>query len=164
MAATFNYTLNGAEGSMNLSRFNIATIHPDGNYGGAFILNASGCSNSNDNGTVSDFSLINVVTSGSQIALAQTYSSGLICNYTGTYSQLGTKYLASGSFTCPTNGYGGSWATNDLSIHDVFLSGQMGLTYTSGESCNVVVDIAMFNATQTPAASKFAKRRSNLVQ
>jgi hypothetical protein len=162
IAASFSYSLNGAAGSMNLSRFNFATVPPDGSYNGGHLLTATACSNSGDNGTASDFVNFNVATSGASIAIAETYSSGLVCNYSGSYAQLGTKYFASGSFTC-TNGLGGSWATNDLSLHDVYLTGQIGLSYTSGETCSVVVEVGLVNSTAQPAA-KSVKRRSSLIQ
>jgi hypothetical protein len=163
IAAGFSYSLNGVQGSMNLSRFNFATVPPDGSYGGGLTLNASGCSNSNDNGLVSDFVTWDISTNGSSISIAETYSSGLTCNYSGTYAQVGTKYYGSGSFNC-SNSYSGSWATNDLSIHDIFMTGQFGMSYTSGETCSVVGELGMYNSTGNPAAAKSAQRKSALVR
>jgi len=133
--ATFAYTVLGVSGTLSLIRFTIGPIPLNGGYLGGAVELYSGCLNPANNGTYAFSAGLVVSTIGTTIVIQEILSGGS-CTVSGQYAQNGSKVSAQGTFTC-TNGTGGTWSSNDVTVTEDAFVAKVTLQYTVGETCHV---------------------------
>lgn len=132
--AVLSYTVNGVPGTLNLTRFTFAPIPIDGEYFGGAMASASGCLYPSNNGSFAYGATYIVATSGTTITIQEVYDSGGSCTLVGQHTQNGSKFSAQGSISC-TNGAGGTWFSNDITVTEDAFVARGTVQYTIGETC-----------------------------
>lgn len=140
--ASFNYTLNGISGSIPLQRFSFAPLPIEGAYLGGIVINRSGCSFTPNelyaytaNYSISTNGLdITIIEDTDSEVIAGDSDSGIRCTYSGEYQQQGSRLVGSGTFAC-SDGLGGAWFADDLTVRNNWFTGKMRTRNTSGETC-----------------------------
>jgi hypothetical protein len=108
---TLSYTVNGVTVTKSIQRQTWSGDVLTGNYLGGLVANATGCSNSSNNGGILIFGNSLVVTHNSTtqdlIMRVNFFSSGGVsstCNFNGTYGQNGKQGSFTGSWGCTIGG------------------------------------------------------------
>jgi hypothetical protein len=135
------YTINNQTVTKNITRQNIVSINLSGNYYGGFQREASGCANNQNNGSQLQQAVYIINTPSQSNTFSMTEVGGDSCRFTGTYTQYGSMYEASGSYTCA--GYTGNWTATEGTVGDNTFSMKLNLTRT-GESCMITGAIGGF--------------------
>jgi len=132
--ATLLYTVDGVSGAVDLIRFTTAPLSIDGTFYGVETYNASGCLNGAKNGSAVSRITLLVSTSGSTITIQELLNNS-VCTLSGQYAQQGSKISAQGTFAC-SNGTGGIWSSNDISVLGNAFIAKTTIQYTTGETCH----------------------------
>ncbi|MGO8756161.1 MAG: hypothetical protein ACLQHK_13135 [Gallionellaceae bacterium] len=99
--ATLSYTINGVLVSKSVMRQTWRINDASGQYLGAIVGTASGCSSPVNNGNYSAPG--NLAVSGTSTSLSMTFTNtdnGTSCVYTGDYAQFGRMGQSTGTFSC----------------------------------------------------------------
>jgi hypothetical protein len=122
-AAKLSYTVNGVVVVKTVSRQPIVPVDVTGNYFGAFIFKASGCTPAGLNGTINQSANLLIGKVGDTVTTFEGNISGGSCNYNGTLTQDGHLDTITGNFSC-TNGDNGTFIASEIEVSRSGISGQ----------------------------------------
>ena len=121
--AKLTYSVNGVVVVKAVTRQFLKTQDVTGNYFGGFIFDASGCTPSSLNGTVTQSANLLIGKVGSTVTIFEGNISGGSCNYSGSYTQDGHLGTISGNFSC-TNGDNGTFTASEIEVSRSGIAGQ----------------------------------------
>ncbi len=124
-SATFEYTINGVAGSMNLTRFSMGDLAPEGTYKFFGETFRSNCAVASNNSTTPGTSMGGgkVVNNGGGNYLVSIAG----CDYTLHLTQAGSVLSGSGTFECSAWGKKGTAKFDRMRVQE----GQMNIQYTA---------------------------------
>ena len=107
-----SYTVNGASITKNITRNTYRNIPINGIYSGSAVTNFMGCNI--PNGKYSLNETITVSGNGNNISIKEQTATAS-CDSVGTYTQYGSMFQASGTYTC-SDGTSGTWVSPDMRV------------------------------------------------
>lgn len=142
--AALTYSVDGTTVTKSITRQNLADINIGGVYQGGIYRSASGCSNTNNNGSrLGDPVVLSIThaTSGGSVTINE--AGGTLCRFTGTLTQFGSSFEGSGSYTC--QGETGTWTGREGSSSETTFGFKMALR-PAGDVCTVTAVIGGFKS------------------
>ena len=140
-SGTLTYTINNQTVIKQIERQFIAKLSPSGTFYGGFYKSATGCTNDTLNGSRQSNSIY-VLSSGANSSLTINEIGGDNCRFTGSFTQYGSLFEGTGTYTCL--GATGSWTGSEGRLMDANFSMKLSLTQ-SGETCTIAGSIGGFN-------------------
>lgn len=125
-----------------------------GTWNGAILEARSNCLSAVNNGNFGTYAQVDIGVGPGTITITQTGITGLVCTYSGPYSDNGGARQASGNFLC-TDGRRGTWLVTDFLVTENALSLKIAEQLTTNETCtiNAVMGGSRLIGTQPPQAS-----------
>jgi hypothetical protein len=141
-SGTLTYTYDNTTVNKPITRQNLVPINISGTYQGGIFRSGTGCSNTNNNGTrLGDPTTFSVVHTAGTDALTINELGGTLCRFSGTLTQFGSSYEASGSYTC--QGETGTWTGREGTQTETTFGLKMALRPV-GDVCTVNATIGGF--------------------
>lgn len=110
---TLTYTVDGATVVKQITRQTIGVFNLSGSYFGALKREGNGCVNAALNGSATNpaiYSVMHTVATGS-LTIAEV--GGTQCNFSGNVQVFASIMEGSGTFSCATEGFTGSWTMRE---------------------------------------------------
>jgi hypothetical protein len=132
--ATFTYDYDGSSDTITLERLSYDFEDFSGEY--TFLQSGitSECTSQSENGPFTETGSLVIDQNGNSGSGTQTFDSGGACTYNMTFSQQGSYYDGTGTFSC-NFGFSGTADFSDLRKIDNFLIFEIETRTTSGETC-----------------------------
>jgi hypothetical protein len=129
--ATLTYTIDGVTVVKAMQRLTFANENYSGTYAGGYSVRSTGCVPSNLNGLEEVSGYLTVTHTGTAFHIA-TSTTGLTCNFNGTYVQYGKLGQVEGAYTC-SDGTAGSFSLFEMTPT---MSGFVGQAVGQNQYCH----------------------------
>ena len=139
--AQLTYVINGQSVTKAITRQNIVPLDLSGTYYGGFRRDATGCNNNLNNGSRLDQAIYIVTTPSQSNSITIAEVGGDTCRFTGTFTQFGSTYEATGTYTCVSAT--GNWSAREGMQTGSAFAMKLSLT-RNGESCVITGSIGGF--------------------
>lgn len=141
-SGTISYVIDGTTVTKSITRQTLVPINIAGTYQGGIFRSGTGCSNTNNNGTrLGDPTTFSVAHTVGTDALVINELGGTLCRFSGTLTQFGSSYEATGSYTC--QGETGTWTGREGTQSETTFGLKMALR-PAGDVCTVNATIGGF--------------------
>jgi hypothetical protein len=138
---TLTYTINGQTVNKNITRQNIVPIDLSGTYYGGFRRDSTGCTNNQNNGSRLEQAVYLVTTPPQSTVINIAEVGGENCRFSGTFTQHGSTFEASGTYTC--TGITGTWTAREGTLTATTFSMRLQLGQ-NGETCQTIGTLGGF--------------------
>lgn len=132
--ATFTYDYDGLAGTIALERFSYDFEDFSGEWAYAATGDISDCSDPSNNEAYTNGGRLSISQNGNAVSVTNTDNAGGTCTYNLTFSQNGSYYDGSGTFSC-NYGVSGTASISDARKVDDFFTFEYAAQATSGETC-----------------------------